>query len=105
MGAPSEKIARAGAAKWRAEPTLECAESAFGRQKCQGRIERSRTEMNIVHFGSAKEFREWLAKNYAKKTELWVGLSKKSAGKKGIFYSEALDEALCYGWIDGVRYS
>jgi len=61
--------------------------------------------MSIVHFGSAKEFREWLAKNYAKKTELWVGLCKKSAGKKGIFYSEALDEALCYGWIDGVRYS
>jgi len=61
--------------------------------------------MNAVHFGSAKLFRSWLASNHGKEKELWVGFYKKSAGKPTITYSEALDEALCYGWIDGVRYA
>ncbi len=60
--------------------------------------------MKVVHFGSGKEFRAWLAKNHAIVAELWLGFYKKSAGKKGVTYPEALDEALSYGWIDGVRY-
>jgi uncharacterized protein YdeI (YjbR/CyaY-like superfamily) len=59
----------------------------------------------IVHFSSPDEFRNWLAKNHAAVTELFVGFYKKSSGKKGATYSEALDEALCFGWIDGVRRS
>jgi len=61
--------------------------------------------VQVVHFGSANSFRSWLAKNSEKKHELWLGFHKKSSKKEGITYSEALDEALCYGWIDGVRYS
>lgn len=59
----------------------------------------------LVHFRSADLFRSWLARNYAGVSGLWLGFYKKSSGKIGITYAEALDEALCYGWIDGVRYS
>jgi uncharacterized protein YdeI (YjbR/CyaY-like superfamily) len=59
----------------------------------------------IVHFSSPEEFRKWLAQNHATANELFVGFYKKSSGKKGTTYPEALDEALCYGWIDGVRRS
>jgi len=61
--------------------------------------------MKIVHFSSQEEFRKWLVKNHAAAGELFVGFQKKSSGKKGATYSEALDEALCFGWIDGVRRS
>ncbi|PWT94484.1 MAG: bacteriocin-protection protein [Blastocatellia bacterium] len=54
-------------------------------------------------FTSAAAFRKWLEQNHKKKSELWVGFHKKSSGKKSITYPQALDEALCYGWIDGLR--
>jgi uncharacterized protein YdeI (YjbR/CyaY-like superfamily) len=56
-------------------------------------------------FKTSGEFRRWLAKNHATQNELWLGMYKKATGKGGITYKEALDEALCYGWIDGVRKS
>jgi uncharacterized protein YdeI (YjbR/CyaY-like superfamily) len=58
-----------------------------------------------THFASAQEFRAWLAENHTNVSELWVGFYKKSAKRRGTTYAEALDEALCYGWIDGVRYA
>ncbi len=61
--------------------------------------------MNIVFFKSPSEFRSWLAAHHGASRELWVGFYNKRAAKKGITYSEALDEALCFGWIDGVRKS
>ncbi len=61
--------------------------------------------MKIVHFSSQEDFRKWLVKNHAAASELFVGFHKTSSGKKGATYSEALDEALCFGWIDGVRRS
>jgi uncharacterized protein YdeI (YjbR/CyaY-like superfamily) len=62
-------------------------------------------KMKVVHFESQEEFRAWLEKYHAIVKELFVGFYKKSSGKAGTTYSEALDEALCFGWIDGVRYS
>lgn len=59
----------------------------------------------VVHFSAPDEFREWLAKNHAAASEHWLGFYKTSSKRKGITYSEALDEALCFGWIDAVRYS
>jgi uncharacterized protein YdeI (YjbR/CyaY-like superfamily) len=56
-------------------------------------------------FKSAAEFRRWLARNHRKASELLVGFYKKSSGKLSMTYHEALDEALCVGWIDGVRRS
>src|SRR6266403_6127867 len=61
--------------------------------------------MKIVHFSSQEEFRKWLVKNHAAASELFVAFHKKSSGKKGATYAQALDEALCFGWVDGVRRS
>ena len=60
---------------------------------------------NLKHFKDARCFRQWLAKNAKKAAELWVGFHRLGTGKKSITYHEALDEALCRGWIDGVRKS
>jgi uncharacterized protein YdeI (YjbR/CyaY-like superfamily) len=56
-----------------------------------------------VTFASAGSFRSWLARHHLTATELVVRIAKAHAAGKGIGYSEALDEALCFGWIDGVR--
>ena len=53
-------------------------------------------------FRTPAELRRWLESNHARKTELQIGFYKKSSGKEGITYKEALDEALCFGWIDGI---
>lgn len=59
--------------------------------------------MKVEHFKSPAEFRRWLAKHHAAAVELWVGFYRKDSGKGGITYQEALDEALCFGWIDGLK--
>jgi uncharacterized protein YdeI (YjbR/CyaY-like superfamily) len=56
-------------------------------------------------FDSAAEFRDWLEKNHDQFDELWLGFYNKRTDKKSITYRDALDEALCFGWIDGVRKS
>lgn len=58
--------------------------------------------MQPLFFDTANDFRQWLDKNHSTKTEIWVGFWKKSSGKVGMNYAQALDEALCYGWIDGL---
>lgn len=59
--------------------------------------------MKPTFFASAADFRAWLDANHARATEILVGLHKKSSTRPGLVYQEALDEALAYGWIDGVR--
>jgi len=59
--------------------------------------------VKIRFFKSADEFRKWLGKNHGKAPELWVGFYKKDSGRGGMTYAEAVDEALCFGWIDGIR--
>ena len=54
-------------------------------------------------FRSSGDFRKWLEKNHDKASEIWIGFYRKDSGKGGITYHEALDEALCFGWIDGIR--
>ena len=54
-------------------------------------------------FRTPTEFRKWLEKNYATAPELWVGFYKKDSGKPSITWQESVDEALCCGWIDGIR--
>jgi uncharacterized protein YdeI (YjbR/CyaY-like superfamily) len=54
-------------------------------------------------FRTQAAFREWLEKNHAKVRELLIRLYKTEAREHGMTYREALDEALCFGWIDGVR--
>jgi uncharacterized protein YdeI (YjbR/CyaY-like superfamily) len=59
--------------------------------------------MSASHFASAADFRRWLEKNHATATELLLGFYKKASGKGGLTYPEAVDELLCFGWIDGVK--
>jgi uncharacterized protein YdeI (YjbR/CyaY-like superfamily) len=54
-----------------------------------------------IFFGSPAEFRAWLEKHHETATEVWVGFWKKATGKPTMTWSEAVDEALCFGWIDG----
>jgi uncharacterized protein YdeI (YjbR/CyaY-like superfamily) len=56
-------------------------------------------------FATPEAFRAWLEKHHATEKELLVGFYKRGSGKKSITWPESVDEALCYGWIDGVRKS
>jgi len=60
-------------------------------------------ELEVTFVASAAEFRRWLKANHARAAEHRIGFYKKASGRAGISYAEALDEALCFGWIDGVR--
>jgi uncharacterized protein YdeI (YjbR/CyaY-like superfamily) len=54
-------------------------------------------------FKTPSAFNRWLAANHAKSKELWVGFYNKRSSKPSITWPESVDEALCFGWIDGVR--
>ena len=53
-------------------------------------------------FADAAEFRAWLLANHDTAGELWVGYFRKASGKQAMTYPEAVEEALCFGWIDGI---
>jgi len=57
--------------------------------------------MEILRFETAVEFRGWMEKNHAAGEEIWLRYFKKASGEKSVTYAEALDVALCFGWIDG----
>ena len=59
--------------------------------------------MTPTFFTSRQKFRAWLAKHHSSEAELWIGFYRKASGRGGITYDEALEESLCFGWIDGVR--
>ena len=61
--------------------------------------------MSARYFRSAALFRAWLAAHHATATELVVGFHKVGSGRPSLTWSESVDEALCYGWIDGIRRS
>jgi uncharacterized protein YdeI (YjbR/CyaY-like superfamily) len=56
-----------------------------------------------IYFPSPAAFRDWLAEHHAKADEVLVGFYRKGTGKPSLTWPESVDEALCYGWIDGVR--
>jgi uncharacterized protein YdeI (YjbR/CyaY-like superfamily) len=61
-----------------------------------------RRQGRIRYFKNAAAFRAWLEAHHATTTELWVGFFKKQSGRGGLTYKEAVDQALCFGWIDGL---
>lgn len=61
--------------------------------------------MRLVFFPARADFRKWLEQHHAHAQELWVGFYKKDSGKPSITWPESVDEALCFGWIDGIRKS
>ncbi len=60
--------------------------------------------MSVRYFKTSTALRAWFEKQHDKLSEIEIGFYKKSSGKPGISYHEALDQALCFGWIDGVRH-
>lgn len=56
-------------------------------------------------FGDAGAFEAWLAKHHDRETELWLKIHKKDSGLASVNYAQALDVALCWGWIDGLKKS
>lgn len=61
--------------------------------------------MTPTFFKTQKDFRKWLEKNHLTEKELLVGFYKTKSGKESINWSQSVDEALCFGWIDGMRKS
>jgi uncharacterized protein YdeI (YjbR/CyaY-like superfamily) len=59
--------------------------------------------MNPTFFKTPSAFGKWLETHHAKSKELWVGFYKKDSGKPSITWPESVEEALCFGWIDGIR--
>ena len=59
--------------------------------------------LNQKYFENRTEWRKWLAENFEKEKELWVIFPKKSSNKIRISYNDAVEEALCFGWIDSVQ--
>jgi uncharacterized protein YdeI (YjbR/CyaY-like superfamily) len=65
----------------------------------------SPTPRDVQFFATPEELRDWFDANHETADELWLGSYKKATGKPSISWSQAVDEALCVGWIDSVRYS
>jgi uncharacterized protein YdeI (YjbR/CyaY-like superfamily) len=61
------------------------------------------TNLTILPFESQQAWRKWLQAHYAKSPGIWLKIAKKGSGEPTVSYDEALEEALCYGWIDGQK--
>ncbi|HWF43410.1 MAG TPA: bacteriocin-protection protein, YdeI/OmpD-associated family, partial [Candidatus Kapabacteria bacterium] len=61
------------------------------------------SQIEMLSFASRKEFRTWLSKHHSKSKGIWLKIYKKSSAKATMTYGEALDEVLCFGWIDGQK--
>lgn len=75
-----------------------------GRSAAQS-IQRFPFRMKATYFPSPSDLRAWFEKHHQTASELWVGYYKKSSGQPSVTWPESVDEALCFGWIDGIRKS
>src|SRR5437588_7319387 len=66
---------------------------------------KSSTEQPIMLFESQQHWEEWLKEHHTDSPGVWVQIAKKDSGQTSVSYAEALDVALCYGWIDGQKQS
>ena len=62
------------------------------------------TPHDVIFFASPEELRDWFDANHQTADELWLGYHRKATGRPTVTWPQAVDEALCVGWIDGVRY-
>lgn len=58
---------------------------------------------DITFFASPDDFRDWLAEHHGRRDALWVGFWRKATGRPSLTWEQSVDEALCFGWIDGIR--
>jgi len=77
--------------------------TSYNRSRLQGAFASVREPPTATFFSSPVEFRNWLRRHHATEKELWVGFRKKHTGRPSITWPESVDEALCFGWIDGIR--
>jgi uncharacterized protein YdeI (YjbR/CyaY-like superfamily) len=63
----------------------------------------NKKEMPTLSFATAGAWEQWLAANHARSDGIWMRIFKKDSGAETVTYAEALDDALCYGWIDGQK--
>ena len=73
------------------------------KNKIQGENKAVKQDLPILTFTSAEDFTSWLAKHHKASSGIWIRLFKIKSGVPTITYAEALDAALCYGWIDGQK--
>ena len=59
------------------------------------------TGLPVLRFESAAEYRRWLSSHHARSRGIWLRIYKKRSSRPSITYAEAVDQSLCYGWIDG----
>ncbi|MDD4192171.1 MAG: YdeI/OmpD-associated family protein [Mangrovibacterium sp.] len=60
-----------------------------------------KNELPVISFGKAEDWRNWLEENHDRENGIWLRIYKKGTGRPSVNHGTALDEALCYGWIDG----
>ncbi len=65
--------------------------------------QKTRTELPVMLFKSQRDWTTWLDRHHAKSTGVWLQIAKKTGDLKSVSYAEALEVALCYGWIDGQK--
>ena len=77
-----------------------------GEREKRSEVERlTRGEAAVLEFTNRKAWAAWLDKNHGKSSGIWVRMAKKESGRQSVSYGEALEVALCYGWIDGRKKS
>lgn len=62
----------------------------------------STSKRNILHAATRAQWRTWLKRNHDQEREVWLAYAKKGSGERSVTYAEAVEEAICFGWIDGV---
>ena len=60
---------------------------------------------NIFYTSDRTEWRRWLAEHFETETEVWFVFPLKNSGKPGLSYNDAVEEALCFGWIDSIYHA
>ena len=68
-------------------------------------VTKTTPDLPIITFATQADFEAWLAEHHEEPAGLWIKIAKKASGIESISHAEALDVALCYGWIDGLRRS
>jgi uncharacterized protein YdeI (YjbR/CyaY-like superfamily) len=66
-------------------------------------VEKKAADVPVRSFRTPKEWLDWLARNHAKSSGIWLKIAKKGSATKSLSYEQALEAALCYGWIDGQK--
>ena len=85
------------------EPTVRRVTQLEIRRHMQILSEMKSAENSPVFFAKPVTFRAWLEKHHQTKREQWIGFHRKASGRPSVTWPEAVDEALCFGWIDGLR--